>query len=119
MSGFNYTPGPWHTVHQYCDELSITDNDGFEIAEVSRTAILQAWEDKGFGHWGEAGGHKNISQEEQFANAHLIAAAPELLEALQAALEWIDAVPSDTSLPAMPGFDREWVNQVISKATGE
>lgn len=43
----------------------------------------------------------------------------ELLEALQMALEWIDAVPSDTLLPAMPGFDRDEVNSIIIKATGE
>lgn len=53
---------------------------------------------------------------ERKANAKLIAAAPELLEALEAALEWIDAVPSDTQLPAMPGFDRDWVNGIIDKA---
>ena len=43
----------------------------------------------------------------------------ELLEALQMALEWIDAVPSDTLLPAMPGFDRDEVNSIINKALGE
>lgn len=43
----------------------------------------------------------------------------DLLEALQMALEWIDAVPSDTLLPAMPGFDRDEVNSIINKATGE
>lgn len=53
------------------------------------------------------------------ANAQLIVAAPELLEALQWALEWIDAVPSDTVLPAMPGFDRDEVTNVINKALGE
>lgn len=43
----------------------------------------------------------------------------ELLEALQMALEWIDAVPSNTLLPVMPGFDRDEVNSIITKATGE
>ena len=27
--------------------------------------------------------------------------------------EWIDAVPKDTVLPAMPGFDRDWANSVL------
>ncbi|HAT1642364.1 TPA: hypothetical protein I8Y18_003526 [Raoultella ornithinolytica] len=40
----------------------------------------------------------------------------QLLSALIAALEWIDAVPSDTVLPAMPGFDRDEVNELIANA---
>lgn len=40
----------------------------------------------------------------------------ETVLALEAALEWIDAVPVDTPLPAMPGFDRDWVNGVRSRA---
>lgn len=42
----------------------------------------------------------------------------ELLKALVAALEWIDAVPSETALPAMPGFDRDEVNNLISSIKG-
>ena len=53
------------------------------------------------------------------ANAQLISAAPDLLEALQAAMDYIDAIPKDVVLPAMPGFDRDWVDGVISKALGE
>lgn len=37
----------------------------------------------------------------------------EMHDALRAALEWIDAVPQDTVLPAMPGFDRDWVDGLI------
>ncbi|MBQ5183510.1 hypothetical protein B5M10_18625 [Pluralibacter gergoviae] len=37
----------------------------------------------------------------------------------KAALEWIDAVPSDTVLPAMPGFDRDEVNELIANARKE
>ena len=40
----------------------------------------------------------------------------ELLEALKAALEWIDGVPSDTPLPTMIGFDRDLVDALIAKA---
>lgn len=43
----------------------------------------------------------------------------ELLFALKAALEWIDAVPSNTPLPTMPGFDRDHVDELIVKATRE
>lgn len=45
--------------------------------------------------------------------------ADDLLEALQAAMDYIDAIPKDIALPAMPGFDRDWVDGVISKALGE
>lgn len=27
--------------------------------------------------------------------------------------DWVDAVPQDTVLPAMPGVDRDWVDSVI------
>lgn len=60
-----------------------------------------------------------IGYTEESKHARLFVAAPELLEALQMALEWIDAVPSNTLLPAMPGFDRDEVNSIIAKATGE
>jgi hypothetical protein len=58
----------------------------------------------------------SADREEAEANARQIAAAPELLEALRWTLEWIDAVPSDTVLPAMPGFDRDEVNRILIKA---
>lgn len=40
----------------------------------------------------------------------------DLLTALKMALDWIDAVPKDTPLPAMPGFDRDFVDGVIARA---
>lgn len=41
-----------------------------------------------------------------------------LLSVARAALEWIDAVPSDivADLPAMPGFSRDWADEVINTA---
>lgn len=39
-----------------------------------------------------------------------------LVKALDVCLEWIDAVPSDTPLPTMPGFDRDWVDNVRNRA---
>ena len=56
--------------------------------------------------------------DEAEANAHLIAAAPELLEALEMALEWIDALPKEIQLPEMPGFDRDEIDNLIAKAKG-
>lgn len=40
--------------------------------------------------------------------------ANDLIDALEAALGWIDSVPSDTVLPMMPGFDRDEVNERIA-----
>ncbi|EJV1664332.1 TPA: hypothetical protein SMO99_003013 [Proteus mirabilis] len=42
----------------------------------------------------------------------------ELLEVVIAMRDYIDALPSDVvaSLPAMPGFDRDWADEVIDAA---
>jgi hypothetical protein len=40
----------------------------------------------------------------------------DLVNALEASLEWIDAVPADMPLPTMPGFDRDHVNDVLAVA---
>ncbi|UUA75147.1 hypothetical protein [Cellvibrio sp. QJXJ] len=37
----------------------------------------------------------------------------ELIEVANAMRDWIDAVPADTALPTMPGFDRDWADNVI------
>lgn len=37
----------------------------------------------------------------------------ELKTALRAALGYIDALPPDLELPAMPGFDRDWVDSLL------
>lgn len=39
-----------------------------------------------------------------------------LIEALSAALDWIDSVPDETVLPAMPGFDRDEVDALLDEA---
>lgn len=39
----------------------------------------------------------------------------ELVSALSASLEWIDAIPEEAaaSLPVMPGFDRDWASNLL------
>jgi len=43
----------------------------------------------------------------------LIKKSLELSDVAIALLEWIDAVPGDVVLPAMPGIDRDWIDNVI------
>jgi hypothetical protein len=39
-----------------------------------------------------------------------------LERALRWSLEYIDAIPADTPLPAMPGFDRDYVNGLLARS---
>ena len=101
---FKGTPGPWFLQSDRsgyywlgpkdCDPMSAVIGDGSS--------------------WGKYAQGIDVDG----PDAHLIAASPELLEALQSALEWIDAVPDDTPLPTMPGINRDWIDGVISKALG-
>lgn len=45
--------------------------------------------------------------------------AEELRKALTCAIEYIDAIPKDVALPTMPGFDRDWVNDLLAKTSPE
>lgn len=73
-----HTPGPWQAVRMYSDALTVLDPKGFEIVEATRTAILPDYEERlGVGHWAlSEQAHRDLSDEEQAANARLIAAAP-------------------------------------------
>lgn len=48
-------------------------------------------------------------------------ASEQLTEVARAALEYIDALPSETvaALPAMPGFSRDWAEDVLNGLSGE
>ncbi|HFF8937689.1 hypothetical protein [Serratia marcescens] len=102
MSGFKGTPGPW--------EVDRNNVHSGQIATIHH-CLGNDWVEIWSPDWPD-------TEEKQEANARLISAAPELLEALQAAMEWIDAVPQDVQLPTMPGFDRDWVDGIIAKALG-
>ena len=39
----------------------------------------------------------------------------ELAEVSIAMRDWINSVPDDTPLPAMPGFDSDWSNEIIDR----
>lgn len=103
MSIFKGTRGPWVASKSDRSIGPIRKDDDQSYGMIFPVA------------WVEFDGKR----EHQEADANLIAAAPELLEALQMALEWIDAVPQDLQLPVMPGFCRDIVDDVIKKALGQ
>jgi hypothetical protein len=103
MSG--YTPGPWHVCpeNQADHQWVIAQADGSSVADCSPV-----------GPW--------VSDVTADANARLIAAAPDVLEALMVAREWMrgdkwrnSTVEKHASWEAvMRGIDA-----AIAKATGE
>jgi hypothetical protein len=96
-----HTPGPWHARQWQCRAVTsvgrISDNAlGFEqIAECSANG-------------------RQVSTEQEEADARLIAAAPELLEALEDLID-AHAVPS-TACKERGAYDK--ARAVIAKATG-
>ncbi|SSG52305.1 Uncharacterised protein [Klebsiella pneumoniae] len=62
--------------------------------------------------------HKAQLENAAFEHGKVAGQRDKLLKALTAALGWIDVVSSETALPAMPGFDRDEVNNLISSIKG-
>lgn len=95
MSAVKHTPGPWHAREWQCRGVTsvgrVADNRvGFEqIAECS-------------------GNGRQVSNEQEEADARLIAAAPDLLEALKGVLRVADRKTDE--------FDA--ARAAIAKATG-
>lgn len=80
---FKGTPGPWTATEYYVDSTDVVDSNGFSHVSATNLAVLSGWHEKGYSHWSDSEkAHREIPREEQRANAHLIAAAPELLEQL-------------------------------------
>ena len=101
MSDAKHTPGPWKF-----EELTAQDGDGYILTEGDEVVIV---------HHGGAYS-KGLQRDEVLANARLIAAAPDLLEALEDAreeLEWYE-----TEL-AGECYNNPKLNAAIAKARGE
>lgn len=95
MKEFKGTPGPWH----YCAEEPdwVTDsNDNIAVARVTRY---------------------NTDAEAQRANARLIAAAPELLEALQRITPLYEALMRDCGIEhkEMIAISRAAINKALGE----
>jgi hypothetical protein len=74
MSENKYTPGPWESVRHSNSLIGIRQKgSGDDLCQVVQPA----------------------GRREQKANAHLIAAAPELLEALKNTLSWLTSYPGE------------------------
>lgn len=93
-----YTPGPWE---QFAKLTASENHKGFDVQDVASQ------------HWIATVGPRDMDGIEGEANAHLIAAAPDLLEALMAVDEWLD----DQSL-AQPAVSRQGIRDAIAKALG-
>lgn len=93
-----YTPGPWHVAERDDDGdvLYTVEADNLPVAYIYRKA-------------------------EREANARLIAAAPEMLEALKELTAWdLENLPGEVSL-GFSGIEKDiaLAKAAIAKATGE
>ena len=88
-----FTPGPWAVEHSptQCSYITVPERGGY-IATLAPC-------------------------DERKANARLIAAAPELLEALEQLDAWFASGPLVDGQP--PVIAHGWIKSAIAKATGE
>lgn len=103
MSESKHTPGPWTACHEgkcSCGQVWSKTAD-HPVATVTR------------GEWGDPGcPYGEVSRECANANARLIAAAPELLEALQGLVSVLNP-----EILGSPNSPLEIARAVIAKAT--
>lgn len=119
MSEGTHTPGPWSitSISQETGNIGVGHRDlRIVIAEVTNAA---SFADMLSGAMSRGGG--GFSQDDchtQFANARLIAAAPEMLEALKAAKTLTENMAEFGSCNSGELFDAAWtsVRAAIAKA---
>lgn len=111
MSDTKHTPGPWVAMNGATtiygplggdsgDGWAADDTDGWMVAEVGNYPTLCEGE------------MTELGEECRLANAHLIAAAPDLLAALEEIMRWWDGDD---------GIEEQFINarQALEKAKGE
>lgn len=113
MSETKFTPGPW-LVEEFGGDVAMGD-DGTEF--ITSMPILSAARNRAGGRetiataWGSEGDDPlcSLTNESTTANAHLIAAAPDLYEALAYARRFLKPEDHDTA----------FVDAALAKAKGE
>lgn len=95
----SHTPGPWHVWHT--TNVTTLLESGRPERIVANCGVFSDGREADSGY------------EENEANARLIAAAPELLAALHAVLNWFTP-PNDSA-----AFPTQQVAEAINKATGK
>lgn len=105
-----HTPGPW-----FAEDDDWTDGEDALITCESREGMVSVAKVEG---GGSESGYDSDFSEEQMANAKLIAAAPELLEALQDALYRLDVLISNGQEVYLDVLARDKSKSAIAKATG-
>ena len=96
-----HTPGPWQ-------QINLEDASGWVIVNyISEYSFIEICELSNV-----------VTYSEQLANAHLIAAAPELLEACQALKADLDYLQNLWSKEGITDGNVDRLNTAIAKATG-
>ena len=94
MKEFNGTPGKWSFSHSSASDASVACIEINSSESLHEIAYLQSTPSI-------IGGYNQTSFDKTIANAHLIAAAPDILNALQAMLNkaykqnWSDHYPDE------------------------
>lgn len=113
-----HTPGPWNVLFDdtggpFTGWPSVEASDELDCSIVHRAGFKQEY-------WGD------LSQREAIANARLIAAAPDLLDALESVWLWMENQADGQSKGGHATFDlmmlreqRDIARAAIAKATGE
>lgn len=120
MSEAKHTPGPWSVdCNQFgsmsccCLIVRSSRNDDNGVSDKHNGIMVIGIGDAGFGN----SGYDDVDGPSlSYANAHLIAAAPELLHALTMVRDADNDCKAD-GLPTIPEAARRTIDSAIAKAT--